>query len=220
MSQLYGEKHRAFQDDFNSRGMADRLEEMIVLTEISDDARAFIEQRDMFFLSTIDHQGRPTVSYKGGAPGFVKIVDAQTLAFPNYDGNGMYFSMGNIAGNSQIGMLFIDFEKPHRIRVQGTATVRKDDPLLDQWKEADLVTRVTVSQLWQNCPRYIHRYKKIQQSRYVPKDACETPIAEWKRIDVIQDVLKPKEQTKVAKDGSTITIEEWMQRVQSGDENA
>lgn len=219
MSRLYGDQHRAFQDSFETRGMADRIEELAVVTEISDDVRTFIEQRDMFFLSTVDQKGRPTVSYKGGAPGFVKVVDVHTLAFPSYDGNGMYFSMGNIAANDQVGMLFIDFEKPHRIRVQGTATVSKDDPLIDQWQEAELIVRVNVSELWQNCPRYIHRYQKVQDSRYVPQATCETPIAEWKRTDAVQDVLKPDEQAAVEKSGGTISIEEWMQRVQSGDDN-
>lgn len=220
MSRLYGDQHRALQDSFDTRSMADRIEELAVVTEVSDETRAFIEQRDMFFLSTVDHQGRPTVSYKGGASGFVKVVDAGTLAFPSYDGNGMYYSMGNIAANRQVGMLFIDFEKPHRIRVQGTATVSNNDPLIKHWKEAELVVRVTISELWQNCPRYIHRYKKLQDSRYVPTAACETPIAEWKRTDAVQDVLKPEERTAVEQSGGTISIEEWMQRVQSGDEKA
>lgn len=218
MSRLYNDQHRAFQDQFETRRMADRIEELAVVTEFTDDARAFIEARDMFFLSTVDDRGRPTVSYKGGDPGFVKIIDATTLAFPSYDGNGMYFSVGNIAGQAQLGMLFIDFEKPHRIRVQGTASVSADDPLKNQWKEAELVVRVTLSELWQNCPRYIHRYQKVQPSRYVPRDACETPMAEWKRTDAVQDVLREHEAEQVAKSGGEISIEEWMERVQSGDE--
>ncbi|MEX2516669.1 MAG: pyridoxamine 5'-phosphate oxidase family protein [Gammaproteobacteria bacterium] len=220
MSRLYNEQHRTFQDQFDTRRMADRIEELVVVTEFTDDAKAFIEARDMFFLSTVDDRGRPTVSYKGGDPGFVKIIDATTLAFPSYDGNGMYFSVGNIAGQAQVGMLFIDFEKPHRIRVQGTASVAANDPLKDQWKEAELVVRVTLSELWQNCPRYIHRYQKVQPSRYVPRDACETPVAEWKRTDAVQDVLRKHEAEQVAKSGGEISIEEWMERVQTGDEKA
>src|SRR5690554_451869 len=127
MSRLYNENHREFQDKFETRKMADRIEELAVVTEISPENKAYIESRDMFFLSTIDDAGRPTVSYKGGAPGFVQVLDEKTIAFPSYDGNGMYYSVGNIAGNTQVGMLFIDFEKPHRVRVQGMATVSADD---------------------------------------------------------------------------------------------
>ncbi len=221
MSRLYGHKHREFQDLFDSRQMADRVEALAVVTEISEDAAAFIEQRDMFFLSTVDHQGRPTVSYKGGEAGaFVRVVDAHTLAFPSFDGNGMYFSMGNIDGHAEVGMLFIDFEKPHRIRVQGKASVSADDPLLSSWKEAELVVRVTVSELWQNCPRYIHRYQKVKDSHYVPKTDCETPVAAWKRVDEVNDVLSDKDREKVEKSGGTMPIEEWMSYVQSGDEKA
>src|SRR6185503_8044835 len=71
MSRLYGSVHRALQDRFDTRRLADSVEARLVLTEIPPEHKAFIESRDMFFLSTIDHQGRPTVSYKGGDPGFV-----------------------------------------------------------------------------------------------------------------------------------------------------
>lgn len=220
MSRLYGNQHRSFQDQFDTRKMADRIEELAVVTEVSDETREYIEARDMFFLSTVDQNGRPTVSYKGGAPGFVKVLDDTSLAFPNYDGNGMYYSVGNIAANSQVGLLFIDFEKPHRIRVQGVAEVSTDAQLLAQWPGADVVIVVRVSELWQNCPRYIHRYQKVKESRYVPKADCETPIAEWKRTDAVQDVLRPGEAEKVEQSGGQISIEEWMERVKTGDEKA
>ncbi len=168
MTRLYGEQHRVLQDQFDTRKMADRVEQVAMKTAVMGGDKAFIEARDMFFLSSIDHQGRPTVSYKGGDPGFVKVVDEHTVVFPSYDGNGMFFSMGNIAGNAQIGMLFIDFETPHRLRLQGTASVLADDPLLTDYKEAELIVRVEVSEIWVNCPRYVHHYKKVDPSRYVP----------------------------------------------------
>jgi len=220
MSRLYGEQHRALQDRFESRPMADRIEEIAVKTEIGPDERAFIESRDFFFLTTIDDRGRPTVSYKGGGAGFVRVVDETTIMFPSYDGNGMYLSMGNIAGNPNIGLLFMDFEKPFRLRMQGVAEVTDDPQLLSSFTEADLVVRLKLSELWMNCPRYIHRYQRIKASRYVPQVNVETPICEWKRIDGMQDVLRPKELDHVARSGGTIGIEEWMGRVLSGDEKA
>lgn len=221
MSRLYGDQHRDLQDSFDSRAMADRVEQLAVSTEIDDGTRQFIESRDMFFLTTIDHKGRPTVSYKGGQAGhFVKVIDDKTLAFPSYDGNGMYFSMGNIQGNPEIGLLFIDFEKPHRIRVQGTAQVSATDPLLKEWKEADMVVRLSISVLWRNCPRYIHRYEKVKTSHYVPNNDCETPIATWKRVHEVQDVLKDNERHQVDKAGGAIPIEEWVDYVQKGDDRA
>lgn len=220
MSRLYGEQHRALQDRFESRPMADRIEEIAVKTEIGPDERAFIESRDFFFITTIDDRGRPTVSYKGGGAGFVRVVDETTIMFPSYDGNGMYLSMGNIAGNPNIGLLFMDFEKPFRLRMQGVAEVTDDPQLLSSFTEADLVVRLKLSELWMNCPRYIHRYQRIKASRYVPQVNVETPICEWKRIDGMQDVLRPKELDHVARSGGTIGIEEWMGRVLSGDEKA
>jgi uncharacterized protein len=160
MSRLYGPLHRSLQDRFDTRRLADNTEARIVLTEIPPDHKAFIESRDMFFLSTIDHQGRPTVSYKGGDPGFVRVLDNKTVAFPCYDGNGMFYSMGNLLGNQHVGMLFINFEKPHRLRLQGVAGVDDNDPLLPEYAEAQLIVRVTVTDIFRNCPRYVHHYKK------------------------------------------------------------
>lgn len=217
MSRLYGPEHRELQDHFASRAMADRIELIAAKAEVDDMARAFIESRDMFFLSTVDHNGRPTVSYKGGDPGFVRVLDATTIAFPSYDGNGMHYSMGNIQGHAEIGCLFIDFEKPNRLRLQGRAEVHREGPLLGLFKEAELVVTVKVTDVWMNCPRYIHRYKKEAASRYVPRLDAETPLCEWKRIDGLQDVLRPHETAAVEKAGH-ITIEEWMGRIMTGDE--
>ena len=169
MKKLYSKSHRELQDQFDSRKMADRLNEVIVKKSFDEDAINFINAVDMFFLSTIDHNNRPTVSYKGGDPGFVKVIDETTLAFPSFDGNGMFMSMGNIKQNNKIGMLFISFEKPHRLRVHGEATITEGDSLLKIYPEADLIVRVKLTDYWQNCPRYIHRYKKIDGSKYVPK---------------------------------------------------
>jgi uncharacterized protein len=219
MSRIYGEQHRIFQDEFGTRSMADRIEQIAMKTEFGDDEKTFIEDQDMFFLASVDHNGRPTVSYKGGDTGFVKIVDSKTLVFPSYDGNGMFFSMGNVAQNSQVGMLFISFRRPHRIRVQGTAIVSRDDPMMSEYKETDVIVRVSLSELWQNCPRYIHRYQKMTASRYVPREGSETPLAEWKRVAEIQDVLSKPDRER-ARTLGTIGVEEWIGKVKSGDPTA
>ncbi len=219
MSRLYGDNHRALQMAFDTRGLADRVEAITVKPEVDDMAKGFIESRDMFFLTTIDHKGRPTVSYKGGAPGFVRVVDNATLLFPSYDGNGMYLSMGNISGKPEIGMLFIDFQKPFRLRLQGRAELIVAGPELETFKEAEMVVKVTVHETWMNCPRYIHRYQKLEASRYAPGVEAETPFCEWKRIDGLQDVVRPAEREKVAEIGTT-TIDEWMGKVMTGDKGA
>jgi len=219
MSRLYGDIHRAMQMAFDTRAMADRVEAVALKPEIDDSAKAFIESRDMFFLTTIDDRGRPTVSYKGGAPGFIKVLDAHTLLFPSYDGNGMYLSMGNISGNPEIGMLFIDFERPFRLRAQGRAELIVSGSELDSFKEAELAVKVSIHEVWMNCPRYVHRYEKIESSRYAPGVEAETPFCEWKRIDAMQDVLRPFEQRKVEELGTT-TIDDWMGKVMTGDKGA
>jgi uncharacterized protein len=209
MSRLYGPLHRSLQDRFDTRRLADNTEARVVLTEIPPEHKAFIESRDMFFLSTIDHQGRPTVSYKGGDPGFVRVLDNKTVAFPCYDGNGMFYSMGNLLGNQHVGMLFINFEKPHRLRLQGIASVSDDDSLLPEYAEAQLIVRVTVTEIFRNCPRYVHHYKKIEPSKFVPRTTGETPIAPWKRVDDIQAVLPARDRARAEREGGLISRAEY-----------
>lgn len=217
MSDFYGEQHRAMQDAFDTKSMADRVSELIVVPEIADEHQGFIESRDLFFLTTIDHRGYPTCSYKGGNPGFVKVLDSRTLAFPSFDGNGMFLSMGNITANDKVGMLFIDFQTPHRVRVHGTASVDRNDPLIREFVGAELVVRVTVTEIFANCPRYIHRYQRVASSHYVPQAGCPTPLPQWKRIDAVQDALPERDKGIAEKLGGSITREEYGALVMKGE---
>jgi predicted pyridoxine 5'-phosphate oxidase superfamily flavin-nucleotide-binding protein len=217
MSEIYGDQHRSMQELFGTTNLADRVRESIVATDISEDHKYFIETRDMFFLSTVDHRGYPTCSYKGGNRGFVKVVDSTTLAFPSFDGNGMFLSMGNITANNKIGMLFIDFETPHRIRIHGTASVQANDPLIKEFHGAELVVRVSIAEIFVNCPRYIHRYQRINTSKYVPQTDCPTPLPQWKRIDGLQDALPERDQKIADALGGVITPEEYGAMVMKGE---
>jgi uncharacterized protein len=210
MSKIYNEQHRELQESFDTVRLADRIEQVIVRPEVSSDHKAFIESRDMFFLTSIDHRGYPTCSYKGGAPGFVRVVDSKTIAFPSYNGNGMFLSMGNINTNHKVGMLFIDFEQPNRMRVHGVASIDPNDPLLPEYPGAELIVRVTVTETFINCPRYVHKYQRLQTSKYAPQTGCELPSPpQWKRIDMLQDVLPEREKDLAEKLGGTITFEEY-----------
>jgi predicted pyridoxine 5'-phosphate oxidase superfamily flavin-nucleotide-binding protein len=181
---------RELQDRFDTRRLANRIEEVLVKDTISDHDKAFIEGRDMFFLATVDADGMPTCSYKGGDPGFVRVLDERTLAFPNYDGNGMYLSMGNAMDHGNVGMLFIDFEKQDRTRLDGVAHIELDDPLIGTWPEAQFVIRVEVRRVFPNCPRYIHKYQLVERSRFVPRPVDRpTPVPDWKRMDWACDYL-------------------------------
>jgi predicted pyridoxine 5'-phosphate oxidase superfamily flavin-nucleotide-binding protein len=189
MSELYHEGSRALQDRFDTRRLADRLEDVKVHDRFTDDDRRFVERLDMLFLATADADGQPTCSYKGGDPGFVRVVDDRTLAFPSYDGNGMFLSMGNVAVHPAVGLLFIDFERQRRMRVDGAASIRLDDPLLGTYAEAQLVVRVEAQRIYPNCPRYIHKYQLVERSRFVPHTGEPTPIPGWKQSDWACDVL-------------------------------
>jgi predicted pyridoxine 5'-phosphate oxidase superfamily flavin-nucleotide-binding protein len=186
---LYSAASRKLQDRFDTRRLADRIEERIVRDRIDDGDRAFIEARDMFFIATTDEEGQPQCSYKGGEPGFVRVLDDTTIAFPIYDGNGMYLTAGNLVATKNVGLLFIDFEGRKRMRLNGVASVDEADPLRPAYPEAQLVVRVHATEVFPNCPRYIHEYKLVKRSRFVPKAECETPVPQWKQSDWAHDVL-------------------------------
>jgi uncharacterized protein len=189
VSDVYFDEHRAIQERFDTRRLADRMEEALVTDTIDERTRGFIEARDMFFISTVDPQGRPTVGYRGGAPGFVRVLDDRTIAFPNYDGNGMYLSMGNLSHNPNVGLLFVDWQKGNRLRFHGTASIDWGDPLVDSWPEAQFVVRVRAERVFVNCPRYVHRMEPMERSVFVPAEGCETPVPEWKKGEWVADVL-------------------------------
>ena len=184
----YHEASRALQDRFDTRRLADRLEER-TRHAISEADRAFIQARDMFFLATVDEHGRPQCSYKGGEPGFVRVLDEQTIAFPSYDGNGMYLSLGNIAQTARVGLLFVDFEGQKRLRLNGVASIDLEDPLLAEYPRAQCVVRVRASEVFPNCPRYIHKLALVERSRFTPRADREPPVPDWKRQEWARDVL-------------------------------
>jgi predicted pyridoxine 5'-phosphate oxidase superfamily flavin-nucleotide-binding protein len=193
MSRLYHDGHRNLQREFDSMRLADRLEQVTYRTRMTADDRKFIEQRDMFFLATADREGRPNCSYKGGDPGFVRVLDETTLVFPSYDGNGMFLSIGNVSVNPHVGMLFIDFEAGKRLRLNGSASIVRDDA--PAFLEAQLVVKVAVREVFPNCPRYIHKYRLVERSKYVPRARVVTPEPGWKQYDWAKDVLpKPKKE--------------------------
>ena len=200
MTFSYGNGSRRLQDTFDTRRLADRLEERFIQRGyIDDDDKAFIERLDMFFLATADAEGRPQCSYKGGDPGLVKVVDEHTLAFPNYDGNGMYLSMGNVLENAHVGLLFVDFtgDPPRRLRVNGTASIDQNDPLLGEWERAQFVVRVHATEVFPNCPRYIHRMQLVERSKFVPRESCEPPVPAWKRKEWARDVLAANDRARL-----------------------
>ena len=189
MSKLFGASHRRRQREFDTERLADRIEARLFHEQLGDADRAFIERMDMFFLATADAEGLPNCSYKGGDPGFVRVVDEHTLAFPNYDGNGMYISMGNAAVNAHVGLLFIDFENQQRLRVNGLARIEPPASLEPAYPEAQFIVKVTVRQVFPNGPRYIHKLQLVERSRFVPRAAVPTPLAGWQRMAWAGDVL-------------------------------
>ena len=189
MTEAYHDGMRSLQDRFDSRRLADRLDERLGRSVFTPEDRAFIESRTRFFLATADAGGAPDCSYKGGDAGFVRVTADDELAFPSYDGNGMFRSLGNVSVNAAVALLFIDFDSPRRLRVNGAASLHFDDPLREAFTGAQLVVRVRARRIFPNCPRYIHRMQLVEPSPYVPRAGTEPPVPKWKQFDAFRDVL-------------------------------
>jgi predicted pyridoxine 5'-phosphate oxidase superfamily flavin-nucleotide-binding protein len=196
MTIMYHDGNRRLQDQFDSRRISDRLEEKLTRTAFTADDKAFIESAIYFFISTADAEGRPDCSFKGGAPGFVRVTGESEVAFPDYDGNGMFKSLGNLLVNANVGLLFIDLhDRPRRLRVNGSASVRRDDPLLGETVGAQLIVRVTARAIFPNCPRYIPKMQLAEPSIYVPQAGAEPVEPAWKGFDLFKDYVHPRQET-------------------------
>lgn len=193
MSGMYHEGMRELQDIRETRPLADRLEQVTLRTAFTPEDRAFISSRAMVFVATADADGQPECSYKGGMPGFVRVLDERTLALPDYDGNGMYRSWGNVRVNPAVALLFLDFETPKRIRVNGTAEISSDDPLMAEFPGAVFIIRVAATKIFPNCPRYIHRMQLLEYSAHAPRPDHVPPVPAWKTFDSFRDALPARD---------------------------
>lgn len=189
----YHQGMRELQDLRDTRRIADRLDEVTGRSAFTDEDRAFIGRCPMFFIATADTTGHPDCSYKGGLPGFVQVLDERTLALPDYDGNGMYRTWGNVRVNPHVGLLFLDFENPKRLRVNGTATIDLDDPLREAWPGCVFVVRIAAVRIFPNCPRYLHRMQLVDHSVHAPRPDYVPPVPAWKGFDVFRDYLPARD---------------------------
>lgn len=187
---------RELQERFDSTRLAESIRGATIHDVITDRDRKFMEERDMFFLASSDAAGNLDCSYRGGDPGFVRVIDEHTVAFPNYDGNGMFMSTGNILQHGKVAMLFVDWQNQRRMRLNGTATIDFADPLMADYPEAQFVVRVRAEQVFANCPRYIHKMELVERSRFVPRAECETPDPDWK--DSLEEVLPASQRQRRA----------------------
>jgi predicted pyridoxine 5'-phosphate oxidase superfamily flavin-nucleotide-binding protein len=194
-AETYHEGMRRLQDARETRALADRLEKVTMRAAFTEEDKAFVARCRMFFIATADAHGQPDCSYKGGLPGFVHAIDDTTLAIPDYDGNGQYRTWGNALVNPHVGLLFIDFETPKRLRVNGTATVSANDPLLEEFPGAVFVVRVRAERIFPNCPRYIHKMQVVEESVYAPRPNYTPPVPAWKTFDAFKDALPPRDRS-------------------------
>lgn len=189
----YHQGNRDLQDDFGSRALADRLADRLGRVSFNETDTAFIAAQSFFFLATADADGRPDCSFKGGAPGFARVMAPDLLIFPDYDGNGMFKSLGNILANPHVGLLFIAMdERPARLRVNGRAEVVRNDPLMSDFPGAQLLVKVKPLDIFPNCPRYIPDLALTSASKDAPVAGVVPVEPRWKSMEAFSDVVPPR----------------------------
>jgi predicted pyridoxine 5'-phosphate oxidase superfamily flavin-nucleotide-binding protein len=205
MESPYHEGQRRIQERYDSVRLADRLAEKSYQTELDDSDVALIARQRMFFLATSDSAGEPSCTFRGGDPGFVRVIDRTTLLFPEYDGNGQYLALGNMLVNPRVHLLFMDFDVQTRLRVAGRAELLFDDPLLQDFVGAKLLVRVAVEKAFPNCKRYIPKLALVEEARHVPRAGSATPVAEWKQTPLACDYLPADDPARVPISSEPIT---------------
>jgi len=150
-------------------------------------------QSSKFFFIASSWKGYIDCNIKSGDPGFVKIVKDRVIEYPEYDGNSMYRTAGNILKNPNVALLFVNFDgKSRRIRINGHASIHRDAQSLKKHYGAKFVVRIKC-EIYPNCPRYIPNLEDKELSVHIPREGKIVPPApEWKERDYIRDIL-PKD---------------------------
>jgi uncharacterized protein len=185
---MFSEGARGLQDHFDSRRIADRLVTRMMHHELTDDDVTLVEAQSSVLISTVDVDGWPDVSYKGGDVGFVHVVDRRTLELASFDGNGMFRTLGNIVDTGKVGILFLDTARKKRLRLHGNASVITEPSVVNEYAGAQAVVRITIGRLFPNCGRYIHGGVD-EISEYVPREGYEPPVPSWKHYPELRDAL-------------------------------
>lgn len=142
-------------------------------THVTPDLAGFLSGLDMFYLGTANAEGQPYIQYRGGSPGFLKVLDEKTLAFADFGGNRQYITLGNLSENPKTFIFLMDYANSQRVKLWGTARVVEDDAeLLNQLRDPDYPGKVeraivfTVEAWDINCPQHIH--KRFPQRQITP----------------------------------------------------
>ncbi|MCX0241726.1 pyridoxamine 5'-phosphate oxidase family protein [Streptomyces drozdowiczii] len=186
---FYHEHSRGLQHRFGTTGLAGHLAEKYVLDRLEPEHQEWIAAADEVFVATVGPDGRPDCSYKGGLPGFVRVLDARTLELPSYDGNGMYRTLGNAVAAAHVALLFLPADVPGKLRVGGRARLLTDPEAVAAHEGAEAVLRITVDQVFENCPRYLHDRATGAHSAHCPRPGHLPPEPEWKKKPEYEGLL-------------------------------
>jgi predicted pyridoxine 5'-phosphate oxidase superfamily flavin-nucleotide-binding protein len=157
---------------------------------VTGDLASFIAERDTLFIGSVSADGQPYIQHRGGPPGFLKVLDEQTLGFADYSGNQQYITLGNLEDNPKAFLFLMDFANRRRIKIWGTAEVIEDDPeLMERVSDPDYAAKPQRAFLFRisawdvNCPQHI-------KPRFTEEEIAETVESLHDRIETLEAEVK------------------------------
>ncbi|WP_129561320.1 pyridoxamine 5'-phosphate oxidase family protein [Paraburkholderia dokdonensis] len=153
---------KAMQTQLGSRDLYARMEEQRGFgTDLTPDVSEFIEAQRSVFLATANADGQPYIQHRGGPAGFLRVLDARTIAFADFIGNQQYITLGNLTDNPKAYLFLIDYARRRRIKIWGEARVEEDAALVQRLMpagykaRAERAIRFMVTAWDSNCPQHI-----------------------------------------------------------------
>ena len=189
---------RALQERYGTAKRAAQFYQLQVLDHLNELMRAFIAERDMMFVATADSRGNCDNTFRAGTPGFVRVADSRTLYYPEFRGNGVMASQGNISENGHVGLLFLDFSGTRvGLHVNGAASIVETADLPLALDEGDFVLphatgsersrldrwiRVDVHEAYIHCSKHVPRLERIQTERRAAPRGGEVRDGDFFRV--------------------------------------
>jgi uncharacterized protein len=164
------------QRRYGTSQRAERFYRHQVLDRLNERMREFVARQEMMFVATADTGGECDCTFRAGPPGFVRVVDERRITWPEYRGNGVHASLGNISENAHVGVLFVDFLRDViGLHVNGRAAV-VEDAQMRHWfgdlpsdpvpgRRAERWVLVHVDEAYIHCAKHIPRLAKVPRDR-------------------------------------------------------
>lgn len=190
MSEFFHSEQKALQAQMGTTGIAERIAQTRRRTAFNEADAEIIGRAQFFFIASSAADGTLDCSVKSGPEGFVRMDGGHTLLFPDYDGNGMFRTLGNIRATSRVALLFVEFSgEKRKLRIHGRAQTILDDAVVRGLPGAQAAVKVMVTDIFPNCPRYLPTLQQVERSEFVEALGSQPLEPFWKSKPDLKDYV-------------------------------